>query len=321
MITEKRIAYKPFEYDWAREFWLEAQNSRWLHTEVQIGKDKQDWRQELSPNDKAVVASILKGFAQTETEVEDYWSTKITKWFPKHEFRNMAISFADQEAIHAEGYSYLNEELGLDNFEEFLNDEATMKKLELLMEHQVSEEPTLKDIARGLALFSICAEGIQLFSSFAILLSFKRKNLLVGTGQIIEWSVRDESLHSRAGCRLLNELVKENPEIWDDDLKGDIYTGVELALRNEFHFLNNAFEVGSLETITKDQVKAFMYDRANRKLEEIGLRAKYAPNKDDLAGMSWFYPMVSGEQQTDFFAQRETGYSKPTEQWNSDDLF
>lgn len=322
MITEKRIPYKPFEYEWARQFWLDARGATWLHTEVPMGQDKQDWLENLNENERCVIGAILKGFAQTETEVEDYWSTKITKWFPKPEFRLMAIEFAAQEGVHAEGYSYLNEELGLDNFAEFLEDEPTMTKLALLMganEKAISNDP--RDIARGLALFSICAEGIQLFSSFAILLSFKRKNRLVGIAQIIEWSVRDESLHSRGGCKLFNELVKEMPEIWDDELKGDIYEGVELALRNEFHYLNKVFENGNLESITKEQVKTFMYDRANRKLEEIGLKAKYAVDKQLLEEMSWFYPMVSGEQQTDFFAQRETGYSKPKEDWNNDDLF
>lgn len=129
-----------------------------------------------------------------------------------------------------------------------------------------------------------------------------------------------ESLHSEAGCKLFRTVIEENPELWTDSLRADLYKGVELAIRNEFSYINKIFEMGDLDTITKDELKNFMYDRANRKLVELNLKPKYAVDKELLDRMSWFYIMISGEQQTDFFANRETGYAKPNEDWN-DDLF
>ena len=319
-ITTERIAFKPFEYQWAYDYWFAQQNAHWLHTEINMQQDVKDWLETLNEKDKNVIGNILKGFTQTETEVGNYWSSYVPKWFPVPEIKMMAQTFGAFETIHAVAYSYLNDTLGLDDFTSFLEDDATMAKLNVLME--VNPDTTdLEEIARSLALFSGCAEGIQLFSSFAVLLSFRASNRLVGIGQQMIFSVKDESLHSEAGCKLFRELVAENPEIWTDKLRADIYEGFELAIRNEFTYINKIFEMGDLETITKEQLKNFMYDRANRKLVELGLKAKYAVNQELLKEMEWFYMLVSGVKQTDFFANRETEYAKPNEDWFTDDLF
>jgi ribonucleoside-diphosphate reductase beta chain len=114
--------------------------------------------------------------------------------------------------------SYLNDTLGLDDFEAFLQDEATMDKLNTLINIRKSDtgEYSLKDIAKSIAVFSACAEGINLFSSFAVLLSFRKSNRLIGIGQQMIFSIRDESLHSEAGCKLFRTLLEENPELNSD---------------------------------------------------------------------------------------------------------
>lgn len=320
MITKERTAFKPFQYQWAYDYWLDQQNAHWLHTEINMQKDVKDWHEELNEKEKNVIGNILKGFTQTETEVGNYWSSYVPMWFPVPEIKMMAQTFGAFETIHAVAYSYLNDTLGLDDFESFLEDEATMNKLRVLMEINPYTKK-LEEIGRSIALFSGCAEGIQLFSSFAVLLSLRRKNLMTGIGQQMIFSVRDESLHSEAGCKLFRQLVDENPDMWTDKLRAEIYEGFELAIRNEFTYINKIFEMGDLETITKSQLKNFMYDRANRKLVELGLKAKYAVDQDLLKEMDWFYVLVSGEQQTDFFFNRETGYAKPKEDWNNDNLF
>lgn len=316
-ITTERLAFKPFEYQWAYDYWFKQQNAHWLHTEINMQKDIKDWAIELSDKEKNVIGNILKGFTQTECEVGDYWSTMIPKWFPVPEIKMMGKGFGAFEDIHATAYSYLNDTLGLTDFEAFLGDEATMNKLKVLME--VDPDTTdIREIAKSIALFSACAEGIQLFSSFAVMLSFRLKNLMTGIGQQMIFSIRDESLHSEAGCRLFREIIKENPEIFTREFKQDIYNGIALSLRQEFAYIDKIFELGDLETITKDQLKEFMFDRANRKLKELDLNPIYDINEKVLEKTSWFYKMVSGEQQTDFFANRETGYSKPNEDWNED---
>ena len=213
-LLEERVVYKPFEYPKAFDYWLKQQQAHWLHTEVPMAQDVTDWKSNMKPHEKNVVGQILKGFAQTETIVNDYWSTLVTKWFRKPEVIMMGTTLGSSETIHAEAYSLLNEQLGLDDFSEFLEDEATMAKIEALMNVRDNHDgtPNWHERAKSLAIFSAFTEGVNLFSSFAVLLSYKMRNLLKGVGQIVEWSVRDESLHSEAGCWLFRTLMKEHPE-------------------------------------------------------------------------------------------------------------
>jgi ribonucleoside-diphosphate reductase beta chain len=321
MILQERLEFKPFEYQWAYEAWFKQQNAHWLHTEISLQKDVKDWDENLTKEEKNVVGNILKGFTQTETVVNDYWSTYVTKWFPIPEIKMMATTFGAFETIHAVAYSYLNDTLNLTDFKAFLEDESTMNKLNVLMEIDPNDK-NISNIARSLALFSACAEGIQLYSSFAVLLSFRKKNMLVGIGQQMIFSIRDESLHSEMGCKLFRTLINENKHVWTDELKEIIYKGVDLAIINEINYINKIFEMGDLETINKNILTNFIYDRANRKLKELMLLPVYDVNEKLLNDMDWFYVTTAGEQQTDFFSNREVGYSKPNDDWNNiDELF
>ncbi|XOD67320.1 MAG: ribonucleotide-diphosphate reductase subunit beta [Flavobacteriales bacterium Tduv] len=318
-ITKERLAFKPFQYPWAYDYWFKQQNAHWLHTEINMQSDIKDWKENLSEREKNVIGDLLKGFAQTETEVGNYWSEMVPQWFPVPEIKMMGQTFGAFETIHAVAYAYLNDTLGLDDFEAFLKDKATMNKLSLLMDvrHNQNDTYVLEDIARSLALFSAAAEGVQLFSAFAVLLSFRKSNRLKGIGQQMIFSIRDESLHSEAGCKLFRVLCEENTELLPN-IETSIYEGIELALKNEFTFIDHLFRMGDLTTISKDQLKNFMKDRANRKLIELGLSEKHQTDSYLSEQMSWFYVTVSGEQQTDFFDNRETGYSKPNKDWNTD---
>ena len=324
-IIEERIVYKPFEYQTAFDFWLAQQQAHWLHTEVPMMSDVNDWKQNLSETEKNIIGSILKGFAQTETVVEEYWSTLVTKWFPKPEIKMMAIGFGANETIHAEAYSLLNEELGLDDFSEFLEDETTMAKIGGLMEVNAdmqTGEQSLSEIARSLAIFSAFTEGVNLFSSFAVLLSFKLRNLLKGVGQIVEWSIRDESMHSDAGCWLFRTLVDENPEINTPELKAQIEEAAYLSLKLELDFIDKVYEMGDLEGCTKYDLTSFIKHRLNTKMSDLG----YKPivNGIDLEAvqrMSWFDSLSAGKQHTDFFANRVTNYSKGVQNWDAAALF
>jgi ribonucleoside-diphosphate reductase beta chain len=315
-----RLAFKPFRYQWAYDYWFQQQNAHWMFQEINMQKDISDWKNELSEKEKSVIGQILKGFFQSETQIADYWSTYVTNWFPVPEIRMMAQTFGAFETIHAVAYSYLNEVLHLEDYEAFLHDPTIMNKLDVLINVDKNDD-SLTNIARSLALFSACAEGIQLFSSFAIMLSLRKKNLMTGIGQQMIFSIRDESLHSEAGCKLYNTLIDENPGLYDASLEYDIITGFDLALRNEFAFIDEVFKLGDLDTITKAQVQNFMYDRANRKLKELRVNHSYPVDEELLKEMDWFYILVSGEQQTDFFFNRETGYAKPNADWETEELF
>ena len=314
MITELRPHYKPFEYQTAFEFYKDQHRAHWLADEVPLSSDLNDWKIKLSESEKNLIGNILKSFAQTETYVNDYWATKVAVWFPKHEIKAMACAFADFESIHAEAYARLNEELGLDDFEAFMEDEEAKAKIDRLVELPGN---TLREKALSLAIFSAFTEGVNLFSSFAILMSFQLRNLMKGTGQIVEWSVRDESLHSKAGCWLFRTLMQENPELDNPMMTIDIYEACEISVGLEFDFIDKAFEMGEIEGLNKAQLKNFIKERANQKLIELGYNPLYNdidPNL--LKSMEWFGHLTSGKTHQDFFAGRVTDYSKSTADWS-----
>ena len=321
-LLKERIVYKPFEYPQAYDYWLKQQQAHWLHTEVPMAQDVSDWKSNMKTHEKNVVGQILKGFAQTETVVNDYWSTLVTKWFRKPEIIMMGTTLGSSETIHAEAYSLLNEQLGLDDFSEFLEDEATMAKIESLMNVRDHHDgtPNWHERAKSLAIFSAFTEGVNLFSSFAVLLSFKMRNKLKGVGQIVEWSVRDESLHSNAGCWLFRTLMEEHPKFKTKKLIKEIEDAGRLAMKLEFDFIDKAFELGDLENLSKNELKNFIKQRINTKMSDLGLDSIVPSSEIDkgaLKTMKWFDAVIAGKQHTDFFASRVTNYSKGHVDWGS----
>ena len=320
-LFDPRVTYKPFEYpEYYTEGWLKQAQAFWLHTEISMSGDVKDWNEKLTSEEKNLVGNILLGFAQTECAVSDYWTQKVVSWFPKHDIQQMAMMFGSQETIHAVAYSYLNETLGLDNFEAFLQDEATMERFENLVAYEGSEKI---GIGKSLAVFSAFAEGVSLYSAFAVLYSFQLRNLLKGIGQQMKWSVRDESLHSRMGCTLFKQMCEEDPNLLHN-CKDDIIKAAESMLKAEEKYIDRMFELGDIENLRAYDLKQFIRKRLNEKLQELGYSdfGKYfAFDKKASANLDWFYHLTGGHTHTDFFAVRPTDYSKANEGEDFDDIW
>lgn len=307
-LLKPRATYSPFEYPEAYRFWELQQQSHWLHSEVAMAGDINDWKQTLSESEKNVIGHILKGFTQSEVFIQEYWSSMISGWFKKPEIQMMAATFSAFESIHAVSYAYLNDSLGLNDFAAFLHEPTAKAKIDRLME---TKGKSKAEIARSLAIFSAFNEGVNLFSSFAVLLNFSRFNKMKGLGQIIAFSIKDESLHSEAGCWLFRTLISEYPEIWTDDLKKEIYDAARLTIELEDKFIDKAFELGPIEGLTAHDLKAFIRNRCNTKLQDLGLKNNWKNiDKEALSRLSWFDILSAGVSHSDFFASRVSDYSK-----------
>lgn len=308
-----RATYAPFEYDQAYNYWLLQNQSHWLHTEISMSSDINDWKMNLNSIEKQVIGHILKGFTQSEIFIQEYWSSFISRTFKKPEIQMMSAAFAGMEAVHAVSYAYLNQSLGLEDFSAFLHEPTAKAKIDRLMS---TGGKSKQDIARSLAIFSAFNEGVNLFSSFAVLLNFSRFNKMKGLGQIIAFSIKDESLHSEAGCWLFRTLVSEYPEIWTDELKKDLYDAARLTIELEDAFIDKAFEFGSVEGLDPKDLKAFIRHRCNTKLGDIGLKRNWKNiDKEALERMGWFDILSSGVAMQDFFSGRVDSYSKGTLDW------
>ena len=328
-LFENRIPFKPFEYpEYYNEGWLKQAQAFWLHTEIPMQGDIKDWNENLQQHEKNLVGNILLGFAQTECAVSDYWTNMVTKWFPKHEIKQMAMMFGSQETIHATAYSYLNETLGLEDFAAFLHEPAIAEKFEFLTattadwtyEDLASNPEARKEVARSLAIFSAFAEGVSLYSSFAVLYSFQMRNMLKGIGQQMKWSVRDESLHSKMGCQLFRHIYEEFPEL-KDAVQSYVEEAATLMVQMEEQFIDKMFEQGNLENLKAENLKDFIRKRANEKLHELGYQSIFNYNVKSAEELDWFYHLTGGLTHTDFFAVRPTDYSKANEGEDWSDLW
>jgi ribonucleoside-diphosphate reductase beta chain len=320
-LFDERIEYKPFEYPvYYTEGWLKQAQAFWLHTEISMSSDVKDWNEKLTESEKHLVGNILLGFAQTECAVSDYWTQNVTRWFPKHEIKQMAMMFGSQETIHAVAYSYLNETLGLDDFKAFMHEPATAKRFENLIAY---EGKHAQGIAKSLAVFSAFAEGVSLYSAFAVLYSFQLRNLLKGIGQQMKWSVRDESLHSKMGCHLFRQMCEEDPALLND-CQEDIIMAAALMVKLEHDYIDKMFEMGDIEGISANDLKHFLRKRTNEKLVELGyldLGNYFSYDDSKAKNLDWFYHLTGGVTHTDFFAIRSTDYSKAGENEDYDDIW
>ncbi len=320
-LFDERIAYKPFEYpEYFTEGWMKQAQAFWLHTEIPMSGDVKDWNEKLTEKEKSLVGNILLGFAQTECAVSDYWTQKVVGWFPKHEIQQMAMMFGSQETIHAVAYSYLNETLGLENFEAFLHEPATAKRFENLVAYEGNSP---RGIASSLAIFSAFAEGVSLYSAFAVLYSFQMRNLLKGIGQQMKWSVRDESLHSKMGCRLFRHMCEEDNQLLNL-CRSNVIKAAEDMVQLEAMYIEKMFEAGEIEGISSYDLINFIKKRANEKLVELGyvdLGSYFPFNPKAAANLDWFYHLTGGVTHTDFFAIRPTDYSKANEGEDFEDIW
>ena len=325
-LFDKRVAYKPFEYPvYYNEGWLPIQQAHWLHTEISMQSDIKDWNERLTDKEKNLVGNILLGFTQTECAVSDYWTQNVVNWFPKYEIQQMAMAFGGNETVHAVAYSYLNETLEtaapeLMDFEAFLHEPATAARFENLVAYNGNSQV---GIGRSLAVFSAFAEGVSLYSAFAILYSFQLRNLLKGIGQQMKWSVRDESLHSKMCCQLFRHMCEENDQLLDLCRK-DIIKAAEIMIELECNYIDKMFEMGDVEGISANDLKHFIKKRANEKLVELGYvdLGNYFPYDNKAASnLDWFYHLTGGVTHTDFFAIRPTDYSKAGEDEDYEDIW
>jgi ribonucleoside-diphosphate reductase beta chain len=179
-----------------------------------------------------------------------------------------------------------------------------------------------RDVARSLAIFSAFAEGVSLYSSFAVLYSFQMRNLLKGIGQQMKWSVRDESLHSKMGCQLFRHMCEEYPEL-KESVQAQVEEAASIMVEMELAFIDKMFEMGDLENLKAVDLKEFIKKRANEKLNELGYESIFHYDEYLASELDWFYHLTGGHTHTDFFAIRPTDYAKAgeNEDWDEDSLF
>jgi ribonucleoside-diphosphate reductase beta chain len=306
-LTDNRTTYKPFAFPWAFDAWLKSEQSHWLHSEVPMSEDVVDWKLKLTDSEKYFLTNIFRFFTQGDIDVSGAYVQNYLPHFPQPEVRMMLLSFAAREALHVAAYSHLVETLNLpeSTYNEFLEYQEMKDKHEYVQSFIAGSNP--KEIAKSIAVFSAFTEGLQLFSSFIMLLNFARHGKMKGMGQIISWSIVDETLHTESMIKLFRTFIEENKSIWKDDLKKEIYDICRKMVDLEDKFIDLSFSMGEMKDLTADQVKSYIRYIADRRLISLGLKGNFGVKKNPLP---WVEEMINAPIHTNFFENRSTDYAK-----------
>ncbi len=309
--------YKPFRYPWAYEAWLTQQRIHWLPEEVPLAEDVKDWKNNITDAERNLLTQIFRFFTQADIEVNNCYMKHYTQVFQPTEVQMMLAAFSNMETVHISAYSHLLDTIGMPETEysAFLHYKELKDKYDYMQRFNTKSKT---DIALTLAVFGAFTEGLQLFGSFAMLLNFPRFNKMKGMGQIVSWSVRDESLHCDSIIKLFRTFVSENPEVWTEDLQRELYKACETIISHEDSFVDLAFEMGPIEGLAAQEVKDYLRYIANRRLVQLGLQGIYKVEENPLP---WLDIMLNAVEHTNFFENRSTEYSKAATQGSWEDAF
>jgi ribonucleoside-diphosphate reductase beta chain len=307
-LTDDRNHFKPFSYPWAYDAWLKHEQSHWLHTEVPMLEDVKDWKKRLTTEEKQFLTHIFRFFTQGDIDVAGGYVKNYLPYFPQPEVRMMLLGFAAREALHVAAYSHLIETLGLPEttYNQFLEYQEMRDKHDYILDIS-SKNGDKQSTATHIATFSAFTEGMQLFSSFIMLLNFPRHGKMKGMGQIVTWSIVDETMHAENMMKVFKTYINENQEIWNDELKGRIYTIADKMVQLEDKFIDLAFGMTVMEGLTNEEVKKYIRYIADRRLISLGLKGQFKVKRNPLP---WVEEMINAPTHTNFFENRATDYAK-----------
>jgi ribonucleoside-diphosphate reductase beta chain len=325
-LFHSRIGYKPFEYPWAYEACVTQQRIHWLPEEVSLADDVMDWNTRLTASEKNLLSNIFRFFTQADIDVSESYLTAYLNVFKPTEIRMMLTSFANMETVHIAAYSYLMETIGMPDSEynAFMNIKEMSEK-HLYLKNSIDDlqnEITPHKLAILLATYGAFCEGMQLFASFAILLSFQRFGKMKGMGQIISWSIRDETLHCKNMIKLFHEYRREyeRDEGFDflPEITTPIYEACKTMVLQEDRFIDIAFDGGKIDGLEPESIKEYIRYIADIRLRELGLRPLFNVSRNPIP---WLESIVNGVDHTNFFDNKVTEYSKASTSGKWEDIW
>jgi len=304
-----RNYFKPFKYPQAWEMAVKHEQVHWLPTEVSLNSDVADWSHNLTKDEKEMLTQLFRFFTQADVDVLQGYAGKFLPLFWRTpELSAVLSSIASREMVHVWAYSHLLETVGFPEteYKAFLDYEAMAEKEEFVTSHNCD---TPENVAKTLAVYGAFTEGLQLFSSFAILMNFPRFNKMKGMGKIVEWSIRDENIHVELMTTLYKIWMDENPQIDKDKLEEEIIEICKKMVTLEDAFIDLAFGVGEIEGLTKEDTKLYIRNIADIRLGQLGIAPIF--NADNPLS-EWLDIMIYGSNKTNFFENRVTEYSRGT---------
>jgi ribonucleoside-diphosphate reductase beta chain len=309
--------YDVERYPWAYECWKRQQQTHWMGEEVPLGADIKDWASDrVTDADRGLLAQIFRFFTQSDVEVGDNYLKRYIPIFQPLEVQMMMAAFTNMETVHIDAYALLLKTLGMPQaeFAAFRDYDEMRAKADYMHTFGID---TVSDVARTLAMFGAFIEGMSLFASFAMLLNFPRHNKMNGMGQIVSWSVRDESLHCEGVTKLYHAWNEETGAV-TKTVRDDIVDVARTVVGLEERFVDLAFGLGEIRGMNAADIKSYVRYIADWRLIQLKLTPVFEHFEETESGyrqmkahpLPWLVEILNGVEHANFFEQRATEYSK-----------
>lgn len=306
MITSTKEVFVT-EYHELQEILNAHERAHWVADEADMRTDVEQWKSgKISEEEKSFIKMILRLFTQADTDVCSAYVNRLLPIFKHPDARTMLLSFANREVTHMLGYKRLNDTLGYDD-EAFMNEFLSYAEMRDKHEFIVSEVDlsTEEGIAEYLVK-QVLFEGVNLFASFAMLLSFSQEGKLPGMVAVNQWSQADESHHVNGLVALFKIFVEENPKVVTDNLKKIAYETARTIVSLEDKFVDLCFSVGETTCIDKEQLKKYIRYVCDYRMQQLGFKSQFNVKSNPIEWMD----QVTGATLGNFFETTTVQYSK-----------
>jgi ribonucleoside-diphosphate reductase beta chain len=323
MIFEEQISRKPNKYPWTEEFIEAMHNGFWTDKEFSFKSDIQQFKVNLSNQERDIVIRTLSAIGQIEVAVKTFWA-KLGDNLPHPSLQDLGFVMANVEVIHNNAYERLISVLGLEDvFEENLKLEWIQGRVKYLRKytHRFYKD-SKKQYLYALILFTLFVENVSLFSQFYIINWFSRfKNVLKDTDQQVRYTRNEENIHALVGTKIINTIREEYPELFDSELEEKIAKEAIQAFESEAQIVDWMVNGINEEGLSAVILKEFIKNRINESLVQIGFQPVFEIDPKIIKETQWFQEELLGNNMTDFFSSRPVEYSKKSQCFDESELF
>ncbi|MEO6697428.1 MAG: ribonucleotide-diphosphate reductase subunit beta [Gammaproteobacteria bacterium] len=308
----------PFKYTWAWDKYLAACNNHWMPQEINMSADIALWKTPngLTDDERRIIKRNMGFFSTADSLVANNLVLAVYRHITNPECRQYLLRQAFEEALHTHAYQYIVESLGLDEAEVFnmyreipsVHDKAafSLPFTQELADQNFKTGTTEADqrLLRNLIGFYVIIEGIFFYVGFVQMLSFGRRNKMVGSSEQFQYILRDESMHMNFGIDVINQIKLENPHLWTPEFRDEIAALIRQAVELEYRYAMDTMPRGVLG-LNAAMFSDYLQFIANRRCAQIGLPAQYPGATNPFP---WMSEMLDLNKEKNFFETRVIEY-------------
>lgn len=323
-VLSKRIGYKPFQYPEYYQRYLDHYNVNWRPEETRLDDDIHDWNSVLTDQERSFLTEILRFFTEADVSVAEAYRKAYLPMFDLPEVSMMVLGFAEREPLHIRAYSYLIDTIGLPSsiYKAFMEYEEMAEKhayTDSFLEGTTGKVDVRK-LLKQIACFSAFTEGMQLFSSFIMLLNFSRFGKMKGMGEIVRWSIRDENMHCEGMSQIFKDILREYPEYNTQELEDEIREIGKRSVELEDKFIDLCFShFGDAlnQGLSREETKQYIRYIADRRMIGIGYKGIFNVRDNPIP---WVDEILAISGHGNFFEVRVIDYSRGSHEgsWSKD---